>query len=325
MGRMERGEEERREEMIQLLSPISVSLQSTSPPTERRKEEEREEEEAAKESQRRLMDFKKKGFMRLQHFADSASSPISITGDLREKILSSLSSSFFQRMCMETTGKAQFTALMFLCSLQTANDNGTGLTPLETDILLFPTSLVRHPHTEGVRVMRGDVTQFMGAAFSFLELPQLFLPPESAALQAAGCLPVNPVPSWFSNIQWKNLFSLATLCPCFRLCVVDLDARSHLVFSIIHHFLYPPPSWRSGMMNILKNTGVSSRWLDHQGAVGSGGEEKKRIVRKKEVGAQKASFINIVGKLSSVCRKSDGIRNGKKPQSHPNRNRDGVG
>jgi hypothetical protein len=155
-----------------------------------------------------------------------------------KRVLERFIMAFLERSKKECASLADYYSLCLFIALRLANEEGNGLSPLETEILLNGQSLLIHEYNSLI----GKHQPALGVVEPFnilrLELIHLMLPLQTAAFQGAGLLPANPCPSWLPTVIWKNIFVLSAICPAYRPFVLDLDPHLHGIYSVIDRLKY---------------------------------------------------------------------------------------
>ncbi|KAH7816841.1 dynein haevy chain, unidentified [Monocercomonoides exilis] len=212
-----------------------------------------------RETEQQEIEICQKRMMKLQHLMDCGASPIGLTDELRITTMQRITSSFWAKTHRESSSMADYFSLVLFAALQLSENTRDSPSPIERDALLYPATLLLHETSAVSNSARNDDFNFLSQAVSFLEFSHLNFPVQTAALQSAGLIPINPVPSWLPLTIWKNIFTLSTICPVFRPLISDLDPHSHAIFSFIDHLPINTKSTKQTMLRIVLETNVSNQ------------------------------------------------------------------
>jgi hypothetical protein len=164
---------------------------------------------------------------------ESSSSPLGISNAMLKRVLERFIMSFLERSKRECNFLADYYSLCVFIALRSANEQGNGLSPLETEVFLNGQFLLVHEYNSLIGKRQPALGVVEPPCILRLELMHLMLPLQTAAFQGAGLLPVNPCPNWLPTIMWKNIFVLSAICPAYRPFVLDLDPHLHGIYSVI--------------------------------------------------------------------------------------------
>ncbi|KAK2962579.1 hypothetical protein BLNAU_2411 [Blattamonas nauphoetae] len=163
---------------------------------------------------------------------------------MKVKILQSMNHFFLSLIQQDTANSDDYTTLLFHLSCRLDLGTKRGFSQMEYMIYTFPHTFVVHDLDSALQMEHIQTTISLEPRSIFvIELVQLFLPLESGILQAAGLMPVNPAPVWLSTQNWKNIFTLAAICPKYRPFILDLSDGLSAIFMAIDKLphTYPDP------------------------------------------------------------------------------------
>ncbi|KAK2960615.1 hypothetical protein BLNAU_4513 [Blattamonas nauphoetae] len=131
-----------------------------------------------------------------------------------------------------------------------------GFSEMEFHLFTYPHSFVVHDikSAMSIDVRIPENVLFESRVPFFSEMIQLMLPLESAVLQCSGLMPMNPASSWLPSIAWKNIFTLAALCPVYRPLVQDLSEAMSSVFFVIDAIPNTYPDADQVLRDILRRS-----------------------------------------------------------------------